>query len=223
MKENAMSASAPNTANHMASASHSLPSPAASEAADAEQIHRANAYQMLASLLRAAPSTSVLHALGNLGDATSSKDELGIAMALLGLAARNSQARRVDDEFHDLFIGLGRGELVPFGSWYQTGFLMEKPLGLLRDDLRKLGIERQTAVKEPEDHAAALCEALALLIAEATALERQRDFFQAHMAPWFERFFKDMQNARGAAFYKAVGRFGAAFTAFEQRYLSMPA
>lgn len=190
---------------------------------EAAQQHRADAYRVLASVLRAPPTREILQAIGGFADIGQRKDELGIAMALLGLAARNSEPRALDDEFHELFIGIGRGELVPFGSWYQTGFLMEKPLGLLRDDLRKLGIERCDSVKEPEDHVAALCETLVILISDATPLSLQADFFQTHMASWFERFFSDLQNAQCAAFYKSVGRFGAAFSAFEQRYLSMPA
>ena len=42
----------------------------------------------------------------------------------------------------NLFIGLGRGELLPYGSSYLTGFLHERPLARLRADLGPLGIER---------------------------------------------------------------------------------
>jgi TorA maturation chaperone TorD len=113
--------------------------------------------------------------------------------------------------------------LVPFGSWYQTGFLMERPLGELRDDLRVLGFERAEGVSEPEDHVAALCEVMAQLITAGEPLVNQTRFFATHMEPWLGRFFADLQAAKGAVFYGAVGRFGAAFVDFERRYLSLPA
>ncbi|MEZ5449041.1 MAG: molecular chaperone TorD family protein [Thiolinea sp.] len=115
-------------------------------------------------------------------------DELAIAMAGLGLAAQHADPADVDDEFHDLFIGLGRGEVVPYGSWYLTGFLMEKPLGQLRQELRVLGFEREPNVYEPEDHAAALCEVMALLIEDQGAIELQAGFFNAIWLPGWSVF-----------------------------------
>ncbi|MET0054159.1 MAG: molecular chaperone TorD family protein, partial [Candidatus Thiodiazotropha sp. 6PLUC10] len=127
----------------------------------------------------------------------------------------------VDDEFHDLFIGMGRGELVPYGSWYQTGFLMERPLGRLRTDLNLLGFQRQDGVTEPEDHVAALCEVMAMLIQESQSVQVQSQFYETHLASWLARFFTDLSEAKSAIFYRAVGRFGKAFIALEKRYLNM--
>ena len=45
-----------------------------------------------------------------------------------------------------LFIGVGRGELLPFASVYMTGFLNEKPLATLRNDMVTLGVERSPDV-----------------------------------------------------------------------------
>ena len=106
-------------------------------------------------------------------------------------------------------------------TWYQTGFLMEKPLGLLRDDLAALGFERDPDVHEPEDHIAALCEVMAMLIQEGISLERQQQFFSAHIDTWADDFFKDLAEARSAVFYKSVARFGRAFIALDSRYLSL--
>jgi TorA maturation chaperone TorD len=127
----------------------------------------------------------------------------------------------VDDEFHDLFIGLGRGELMPYASWYLTGFLMERNLGLLRDDLARLGIERDPSVVEPEDHMAALCEVMLLLIREGRDFEEQARFFDRHLARWCGAFFADLSGAKSAIFYRNLGRFGTAFFQLEQRYFSM--
>ena len=125
-------------------------------------------------------------------------------------------------EYQDLFIGLGRGEVVPYGSWYMTGFLMDRPLAVLRGELEALGFERQEGVAEPEDHAAALCETMAMLVSEGHPIEVQQRFFQNHMGPWMGRFFRDLNEARSAAFYRAVGQFGEQFMEFESGYLTMP-
>jgi len=186
-----------------------------------EQRYRAGAYQLLAALLRGVPEQDVLVQLTQLAAVQGQHDELATAMSLLGLAASGTAAQRIDDEYHALFIGLGRGELVPFGSWYLTGFLMEKPLALLRDDLAELGYERTATTHEPEDHVAALCEVMAMLITEDTALQTQEKFFQAHLDSWVDRFFEDLSQAKSAVFYRAVGRFGRAFIELERQYLAM--
>ena len=127
----------------------------------------------------------------------------------------------LSDEYQALFVGVGRGELVPYGSWYMTGFLMEKPLGELRRDLARLGIERQQQVREPEDHAAALCEVMALLISDPDfAEDEQAPFFKRHVGAWMGTFFRDLEKAKAAEFYRPVGHFGYAFLDVEQRYLS---
>jgi TorA maturation chaperone TorD len=112
---------------------------------------------------------------------------------------------------------------VPYGSWYLTGFLMEKPLGDLRRDLAELGYERQENVHEPEDHVAALCEVMALLISDdGLPFGSQRRFFETHVSSWIETFFNDLEQAKAADFYRAVGRLGGAFIRLEKQYLSMP-
>jgi len=186
-----------------------------------EQVYRAGAYRMLAALLRDVPQTDVLAHVSALADIPTQHDELALAMSMLGLAARDRSAEQVDDEYHSLFIGLGRGELVPYASWYLTGFLMEKPLALLRDDLALLGFERTTGTFEPEDHVAALCEVMAMLISENQPLATQSQFFQAHLANWLDRFYADLSRAEHAVFYRAVGRFGTAFFELERDYLAM--
>lgn len=186
-----------------------------------EQGYRAGAYNLLAGLLRGVPGPEILTQVSRLAEVSEQGDELALAMHLLGLAGQSSSAQQLDDEYHALFIGLGRGELVPYGSWYLTGFLMEKPLAVLRSDLQALGYERQDGTHEPEDHAAALCEVMALLIGEGRPLAVQQQFFEAHLGTWLERFFMDLSMARHAVFYRAVGRFGRAFIELEQNYLNM--
>lgn len=182
---------------------------------------RSGVYALLGALLRQAPDAAVLERVQGL-DPASGRDSFALAWEALRLAAQQVAAPEIDDEYHTLFIGLGRGELVPYGSWYQTGFLMETPLGVLRDDLRALGFERQEGVFEPEDHVGALCEVMSALAGDAeTSIERQRAFYRVHLAPWVECFHRDLGNARSAVFYRAVAGVGSAFFALEGRYLEM--
>jgi TorA maturation chaperone TorD len=192
-----------------------------------EQQYRASAYSILAALLRGIPTQETLDHIAQFSKVEIDEDELLLSMSTLGLAAQSSDLSAVDDEFHELFVGLGRGELVPYGSWYLTGYLMEQPLSILRDDLKTLGFERDEDVIEPEDHVAALCEVMVMLISENAGLDgvkvgkddTQSIFFEKHISSWMERFFNDLSEAKSAVFYRAVGRFGAAFINFEKQYL----
>ncbi|MCB1763612.1 MAG: molecular chaperone TorD family protein [Gammaproteobacteria bacterium] len=186
-----------------------------------ENQYRAAAYGLIAGLLRTAPDDDLLQRVAQLSPKQQGGDELALAMQMLGLAARTSTADAVKTEFYHLFIGLGRGELMPYASWYLTGFLMEKPLSLLRSDLVRLGFERQGSVREPEDHIAALCEVMLMLITDHRGYEVEFGFFDTHIAPWVDRFFTDLSVARSAVFYRNLGRFGAAFFELERRYFSI--
>ncbi|MEE8364754.1 MAG: molecular chaperone TorD family protein [Gammaproteobacteria bacterium] len=188
-----------------------------------EQQYRASAYGLIAALLRASPNQALLDHVANLAAVRrdDDDDDLLLAMSSLGLSAKTLTPDSIEDEFHELFIGLGKGEVVPYGSWYLTGFMMEKPLSDLRDDLARLGYERSESVPEPEDHAAALCEVVSMMISEGTELSIQKNFYQSHMATWLGRFFEDLCDTKSSVFYKAVGRFGSAFMAFENEYFSM--
>lgn len=188
-----------------------------------EQQHRASFYGLLAGLLRSSPDQATLDEVARLASVDQTEAQMTLAMSMLGLAASTCGAESVSGEYHDLFIGLGRGELVPYGSWYQTGFLMERPLGHLRDDLAALGYQRSEEVAEPEDHVAALCEVMMLMITDDLDIATQSRFFSTHMGGWIERFFEDVSVARAAVFYRALGRLGTAFMGFEKQYLSMQA
>ncbi len=187
-----------------------------------EDSARAQEYALLAALLSRAPSEDLLKRLAQLrGDAS----PLGIAHALLSEAADQTTAENVEREFFDLFIGIGRGELLPYASYYLTGFLHERPLSRLREDLNNLGIERSQGVSDPEDHAAILCEIMAGIINRKFPSEAgtDRKFFDKHMGPWFGRFFKDLEQAEGAKFYRAVGRLGREFVDIESEAFALSA
>lgn len=197
---------------------------AAPPGSDAEANHlRARTWTLLATVLRNVPDAAVLESLSRLeaGDHHAPGDALSSAWAALAAAAERADPTSLDDEFHDLFIGLGRGELVPYGSWYRTGFLMDRPLVQLRRDLQALGFHRQTDVCEPEDNAAALAEVMGLLADPDTGQDEytQQLFFREHIDSWMPTLFADMQTAPSADFYVAVGRLGVAFLDFERAWL----
>jgi len=193
----------------------------ADEESSHDQLYRAGAYSYLAALVRTEPAAELLQQVSRFADIENDAGDMENTMAMLGLAAQTCTEAEIKDEFFQLFIGLGRGELVPYGSWYQTGFLMEKPLGELRDDLKRLGFERDSSMQEPEDHVAALWEVMAMLIREGRDLNTQRQFFRKHLDGWIDRFNQDLATATSATFYKAVARFSSAFTDFERGYLGM--
>lgn len=194
----------------------------AEPASSQEQQYRAAAYGIIAALLRDVPEEQTLQQVSAFEQVAIDEDEMLLAMSSLGLATQAVSRDAIRAEYHDLFIGIGRGELVPYGSWYLTGYLMEQPLSALRDDLAELGIERETDVSEPEDHIASLCEVMSILINDSTKLSIQKQFFDKHLGSWCEKFFSDLETAESASFYRSVGRFGSAFISIEKHYLNMP-
>ncbi|HSH43998.1 MAG TPA: molecular chaperone TorD family protein [Arenicellales bacterium] len=184
---------------------------------------RAHAYGLLGSLLARVPDQELLERLMSIEVDEDGFDQTMVAAwKTLAMAAGRTTREAVDDEYHALFIGIGRGELVPYGSWYQTGFLMERPLAQLRQDLKSLGFERREGVKEPEDHAGALMETMCMMILDTDiGIHEEKRFFERHLEPWIGRFFEDLQNARSANFYSAVGVLGKQFVDVEKQYLAM--
>lgn len=186
----------------------------AGRAVDEVDSARAQEYTLLAALLARTPDTELLERLARL---TVDASPLGMAHAALAQAAGNASVARVEREFFNLFIGLGRGELMPYGSYYLTGFLHERPLARLRADLAELGIARTAANPEPEDHIAILCEVMAGLAGGRFPAPPGSDqrIFEKHVAPWARRFFTDLERAEAAAFYRGVGAVGRLFIEIE--------
>jgi TorA maturation chaperone TorD len=182
---------------------------------------RAQEYALLAALLLRAPDADFLSRLSELrGDAS----PLGLAHAALADGAARVRADNVQNEFFALFIGIGRGELLPYGSYYLTGFLHERPLARLREDLAAIGVTRAEDIAEPEDHAGILCEIMAGLCSGALAAPAgaDRTIFERHMAPWIGRFFADLERAEAADFYRGVGQLGRTLIALEAEAFALP-
>ncbi|MGI9320117.1 MAG: TorD/DmsD family molecular chaperone [Thiogranum sp.] len=184
---------------------------------------RADIYRLLAALLAGPPDQALLELLCALEpDTTAGSSSMNSTWQELRAAAENTGPQDVGEEYFNLFIGLGRGELVPYASWYVHGLLMEKLLASLRDELAVLGFEREDGVSEPEDHVAALCEVMGVIICDSELSLRQTDFFATYLEPWMGRFFVDLEEAETAVFSKAVGRLGQQFLDVERQYFSLP-
>jgi TorA maturation chaperone TorD len=199
---------------------------ATDEAIDEIDAARAQEYALLAVLLARAPDRDLLARLAGLKVDAS---PLGLAHAALAAGAGGADVTRVEREFFDLFIGIGRGEMQPYGSYYLTGFLHERPLARLRGDLADLGVVRAEGQSEPEDHIAMLCEVMAGLAggrfgpppgADRRVFEQR--FFDKHLAPWARRFFVDLERAEAAGFYRGVGAVGRTFIEIETEAFALP-
>jgi TorA maturation chaperone TorD len=177
---------------------------------------RAREYALLARLVLQAPDAALLRALAGLrGDGT----PLGLARISLAQAAAGADPTSLSQEFFAVFIGVGRGEVLPYASFYRTGFLHERPLAEVRAALAELGLERQENVAEPEDHLGTLCEVMAQLATEADA---GQNFFARHLEPWAGRAFADIEAAPSAGFYRAAGAYGRAFIEIETEAFALP-
>ncbi|RUR31928.1 molecular chaperone TorD [Vreelandella andesensis] len=177
---------------------------------------RADIYQLLASLLRQAPNSELLTWLANV-DIEQDGSRLAECWAALSAAAGQSSSDSLQRAHFRLLVGVIQGEVVPYASWYRNGELMEAALVALRQDLRALGFERNEHIREPEDHLAAICEVMAMLIAAQSS--EQSYFFQQHIAPWAKRCFDDLTKV-DTDFYASLGQLGGAFMESEQAMLS---
>ncbi len=192
------------------------------EGLEAGEAIRAQLYRFLSNLLSAAPGDEMLAAICALSP---DQTQFGQAMNKLVDEARDASPQVLASQYQDLFVGVGRGEFVPYGSYYLTGFLNEKPLAKLRDDLVRLGVARDARFKEPEDHIATLMEIMTGLIdgtfGEAQPLDVQKIFFEKHIASWAPYFFEDLSKAKSSKFYAAVGAVGAVFLDIEMQAFEM--
>ncbi len=212
--------------------------PAATPADSAEDLARADLYGLLATLFFHAADADLLQRIAAApqdpaDDAdTDPADAQAAACSALTQAWRRLVARagqvtaaQVDDEYTELFIGVGKPEVFLYGSYYQAGFLNEKPLVTLRDDLRRYGLERAEGITETEDHLATLCEVMRYLIAGDDAavahLEEQRAFFQRHLAPWVDTACDAVLQHPRAGFYADVAGLAKAFFEIERLALEL--
>jgi TorA maturation chaperone TorD len=183
---------------------------------------RAQVYLLLGSLVRQAPTSQLLAQIATLkGDSS----VIGMLHFTLAAAAAETTAEIESREFFRLFVGVGRGELLPYASYYMTGFLHERPLARVREDLRKLEIERAEGLLEPEDHLGILLDVMSGLILGqfTTGVLSEQDFFDRHIKSWGAKVFADIESCAQTNFYRAVARLGLAFLEIDNEAFALPA
>lgn len=181
---------------------------------------RIDVYGLLSALLLRPPSAGRLEYLSNLDFHPDIPSSLNRAVGEVKAAAGRTAAERVEREYQALFAGGEGGEVVPYASWYMANRVRETPMVPLDDHLAALSIERRGEARDREDHAAALCELMVLVIAEPQVLiPDQAAFFNTQLAPWMALFFKDLRNAPSADFYRTVADLGGRFMELEEELL----
>lgn len=189
---------------------------------DPEDRARSELYDFL-GLLLVRPADAAL--LGQLAGLDGDNTPLGQALGVLAKVASVTSPETAERDYNALFIGLGRGELLPYASHYLTGFLNEKPLANLRADMAKRGIGRSDGTHEPEDHIGSLMEMMGGMIVgrfgTVTSVADQKQFFQAHVEPWAIHFFSDLAGTKSSVFYGAIGALGRAFIEIETEAFGM--
>ena len=191
-----------------------------------EETARAEVYGLLAALFYAAPSAALYDQLRvAVTQAPAAGALLESSWSELVGAAREHSLADISREYDALFGGVGKPEIYLFGSHYLSGFLNEKPLAALRNDIASLGLARDEAMSETEDHAAYLCEVMRYLIAgddvAVANLTRQREFFTRHVQPWVPRMCEAVMQHPKARFYRTLATFTQAFISIESQGFDM--
>jgi len=170
---------------------------------DEVETARALVYRMLGHAL-AQPPDAVL--LSRLASVDGNDSPIGLALRELAVQAAGRFVEAARAEYDVLFIGVARGELMPYASFYLTGFLHERPLARLRADFARLGFARAPGRSDPEDHIATICEVMASLTERGPSAGAE--FFARHLAPWGASFFADLERAASARLYRPIGAIG---------------
>ena len=192
-----------------------------------EDLARAEFYALLARLLAAPPDAPLLALIGA-SDLWPDADTQPLAAAWnnLVLASRAMDAEAAEQEYTELFIGVGKSEVNLHASHWLSGFMMEKPLAELRTQLAELGLARRPGVTTLEDNLGALCETMRMLVAGSPGrrpapIAVQRAFFERHIAPWAQDCCSAIRNCPVANYYVRVAEFGSLFLAVERDSLAI--
>jgi TorA maturation chaperone TorD len=190
-----------------------------------EESARGDLYGLLAMLFYAPPSQALLDTIARAPVDGYGEGVLQDAWRALAGPCRQTDAEAAREEYEALFIGIGKPELMLYGSYYLSGFMMEKPLAALRADLAQLGLQRQPGVPESEDHIAALCEVMRFLIASDHPLHatiaQQKQFFATHIQAWVGDLCDAIMQNRGARFYGPVAQLAKRFFEVEMQAFDM--
>ncbi len=183
---------------------------------------RADMYSFLANMIRTEPSQELLDSVKKL---TGDDSSIGKSIKLISKLASTMHISEIQDEYVNLFVGVGRGELLPFASYYLTGFLNDKPLSKLRNNMNELGVVRIKEVKEPEDHVSSLFDIMSGMITgqfgKQYSITEQSNFFEKHLNSWIHLLMSDIESAKTAVFYAPIGSLGKEFINIEREAFRM--
>jgi TorA maturation chaperone TorD len=183
---------------------------------------RADMYCFLANMIRTEPSQELLDSVKKL---TGDDSSIGKSIKLISKLASTMHISEIQDEYVNLFVGVGRGELLPFASYYLTGFLNDKPLSKLRNNMNELGVVRIKEVKEPEDHVSSLFDIMSGMITgqfgKQYSITEQSNFFEKHLNSWIHLLMSDIESAKTAVFYAPIGSLGKEFINIEREAFRM--
>jgi TorA maturation chaperone TorD len=195
-------------------------SPSPQSSALDEELARAEMYGLLATLFYQAPDQALLSQLqAAVTEAPQQGGFLEEPWRELVATARRLSLAQIAQEHDALFGGVGKPEVYLFGSHYLSGFLNEKPLVQLRNDLAALGLVRDAQMPETEDHVAYLMEVMRYLIAgddvSVSNLSQQARFFSQHLQPWLASMCQTLASHPRADFYARLAGLTEAFASVE--------
>ncbi|HZE59775.1 MAG TPA: molecular chaperone TorD family protein [Burkholderiales bacterium] len=183
---------------------------------------RANFYALLSRLFYAAPDGGLLAALAQADELEADDPIIAECWRALAKASAGADAEAVREEYETAFVGTGRAPITLYASAYSVRYTNEMPLAPLRGELAALGLARRNEAAEPEDHIAALCDAMRHLIAEQQRdLDEQRRFFERWIQPIAEPLCDAIEKCEHTSLYKSVGRLARAFFSVEQSAFEM--
>jgi TorA maturation chaperone TorD len=193
---------------------------------DSEELARAELYGLLARLWIAPPDAELLTQFRvAVTEAPQPGGFLEAPWQSLVAAMRTATPEAAAVEYDALFGGVGKPEVLLYGSYYLAGFLNERPLAVLRSDLAALGLERDESRGETEDHVACVFEVMRYLIAgddvATSNLEQQRRFFRQHLQPWVDRLADAVEAQPRAQLWREVAAFTRAFVQVETQAFDM--
>lgn len=187
---------------------------------DSEELARAELYGLLARLWIGPPDEALMTQFRvAVTEAPQPGGFLEAPWQALVASMRATTPQAAASEYDALFGGVGKPEVFLYGSFYQAGFLNEKPLAQLREDLAALGLERDETRGETEDHIACVFEVMRYLIAgedvAVSNLEQQRRFFRAQVQPWVERLLDAVEAQPQARLWRDIAGLTRAFVQVE--------
>jgi TorA maturation chaperone TorD len=187
---------------------------------------RADFYALLSRLFYAGPDAGLMAAIAGADEIVAEGDaRVAEAWRELVAAAAATDPEAAREEYDLVFVGTGKAEVTPFATHYMTRTGAELILARLRGELARMGLARNPATREPEDHVAALCDVMRHLIVSGgagdTAVQEEKGFFEGYIRPAFGAFCDAVLSSPNTNFYKPVARFARAFFAVEVESFAM--